>query len=113
MRIISCLCIFLISIILTSCTSRQEQSKCDIKDLLLEKTDFPGGTIVNDVSSPVAEYPTESANFTANFQQDLMYQVVGRYSSIKNAERKFTERLEQYFKGDDFEGPWETPIEIS
>jgi hypothetical protein len=97
--------------VFTSC--RPTQNKCDVKDMLLNKMDFPQGTILNDPSSPVAEYPTESASITASFLNDSIYQVVGRYSSVKRAERKFTENLDYYFKGDKFEGPWETPVDLS
>ena len=103
----------LILTLLTSCMPKQTQNKCDVKDMLLDKMDFPKGTLTDDPSSPVAEYPTESAGVTASFLNDLIYQVVGRYSSVKSAERKFTENLTYYFKGDDFEGPWETLVEIS
>ena len=104
---------FLVSFLLASCGLTQPLSKCDIKDMLLNEADFPQGTIINDLSSPVAEYPAESASFTASFMNNSIYHVVGKYSSDNRAERKFTERFDLYFKKDGFEGPWQTPTELS
>lgn len=99
-------------ILLTSCTSNSAQNECDIKDLLLEKSDFPQGTIVNDPFSPVDGYPAESAEVSASFHNDGMFQVVARHSSANRAEREFTE-TSGYFKEDSFGDSWKTPVEIS
>ncbi len=104
--------IFLFLVILTSCAPNKAQNECDIKDLLLEKTDFPQGTIINDPFSPVDGYPAESADISASFRYDGMFQLVARYSSAKKAEREFTQEL-GYFKEDSFGDPWKTPVEIS
>lgn len=108
-----CLLVLLALILLAACAQKGTQNKCDAKDMLLSKPDFPQGTFIDDTSSPVAEYPVASAGLTASFMNDLMYQIIGRYSSVKNAEKKYTENLRYYFGEDDFNVPWETPVELS
>ena len=112
MKLNLCLTLLPFLILLTSCTTNSAQNKCDIKDLLLEKKDFPQGTIINDPFSPVDGYPAESADVSASFRNDGMFQVVARYSSANRAEREFTETSE-YFKEDSFGDSWKTPVEIS
>src|SRR5688572_705951 len=112
MKINICYIVLLVLTLLAACGPIKAQNKCDINDLLLNNTDFPEGTILNDPSSPVDGYPAESANISASFLYDSMYQVVGRYSSVKRAEREFTDNL-RYFEEDSFGDPWKTPVEIS
>jgi hypothetical protein len=98
--------------LLSACGPTKVQNTCDIKDLLLDGTDFPEGTTLNDPSSPVDGYPAESADISASYRYDGMFQLAAQYSSAERAEREFTDNL-RYFEEDSFGDSWKTPVEIS
>ncbi len=99
--------------ILVSCTNSQPTSECQINELILDKSDFPSGTVVDDISSPIDEYPSESAGRTAGYGKSLIYHVVGNYSSIRQAKLKYSNEDKYKFESDKYRGPWVTPEEIT
>lgn len=102
----------LIGLLFTACGVRAS-SNCSIEDLLLNASNFPVNTIVNDISSPVAEYPEESAGITASYNQDLIYHLVGRYPSGNISGNRFKQSLVLYFGRDSNDQPWNKPVELS
>lgn len=112
MKIKICFIVLLALTIFSACGPSKPQNECEIKDLLLNKTDFPEGTIVNDASSPVDGYPADSADVSASLRSDGMFQVAAQYSSARRAQQEFTDNL-KYFEEDSFGDPWKTPVEIS
>lgn len=99
--------------LLSACNTRNPSRDCPISELLLNATDFPAGTIVNDISSPVAEYPEESADVTASKNQDLVLHLVGRYPSTKVAKNKYDQNLNLRFGVESNGQTWEKPSEIT
>lgn len=108
-----CFIVPFVAFLLVSCGLARPSSECDIKDMLLNENDLPARTIMNNISSPIAEMPNESAGFSASYVNSPIYHEIGRYLSINGAEGKFLERLDLYFKGNDYRGPWQLPAEIS
>ena len=107
-----CLCIFLVCL-LVSCTSTRIERTCDLETILLVQHDFPTGTVVNQISSPIADMPTESAGLSASYVDSSMYHEVARYYSSVNAENKFQEVRDVLYRQTEYRGPWKTPKELS
>lgn len=99
--------------LLSGCSTKSPPRNCPISEWLLNKADLPSGSIVNDVSSPVAEYPEESAGVTASNNQDLIYQVIGRYPSTKSARNKYNQSLKTHFRAESNGHTWGKPAEIT
>lgn len=100
--------IFVIMLFLTACGQKSHSRYCSIRELLLNESDFPAESIVNEISSPVAEYPQESAGITASYKKDLLFHLVSRYPSKIVSIKKFNQNLELYFSEDDHGQPWGT-----
>lgn len=115
MKKIYCLIIFLLTaFLLASCDMQSRPDRdCKVSELLLNEFDFPAETIVNQISSPIAEQPEESSGRTASYFDDLMYHEVSRYLSREGAQKKFDKRLKLAFEEDNHEGPWEIPSGFS
>ncbi|MBV6467484.1 MAG: hypothetical protein PGMFKBFP_02846 [Anaerolineales bacterium] len=113
-RIFSFVFFILTAFLLSSCNSQNRPIRdCQIGELLLSDMDFPSGTFVDPISSPVSEYPEESAGRTAVFSDDLIYHVVGRYLSSDGAQRKFADSFDLAFDDNKYEGPWAAPSGFS
>jgi hypothetical protein len=100
-------------IILTSCYNWQQKSHCSTIDLLIDEIDLPQGSIIDPISSPVSEYPKDSAGVTASYNQDLIYHVIGNYSNVRSAKLKYSRELQLTFIADKSQGPWNKPTEIT
>lgn len=81
--------------------------------MLLTKDDFPSDTMINQISSPIAEMPQESAGFTANYHGSAIYHEVSRFPRTTSAENEFDKIGMRAFIQTEYEGPWETPPELS
>jgi len=103
----------IILLIMAGCQTRPQERSCDIKDLLLDKDDFPFGTILELVDSPISDLPQESAGRTASYNQDLIYVEVARYRSLRDAKSKFNELNQFLFTADKYSGPWSVPATIA
>jgi hypothetical protein len=104
--------IVILLFIMVGCQARRAEHSCIVQDLLLNKDDFPTGTILNHVGSPVADLPPESAGRSASYNQDLIYAEVSRYRSPEDADVKFDELDQFLFIADKYSGPWNIPEEI-
>jgi len=98
---------FLLACLLASCAFLRSAGKCNVKKMLLGENDFPTGTIVNQISSPIAEMPYESAGFTANYSGSAMYHEIGRYPTDKIAEKEFEGAKKRASGQTEYVGPWE------
>ncbi|MBW1853694.1 MAG: hypothetical protein JRJ00_03285 [Deltaproteobacteria bacterium] len=101
------------ALIFVSCIQNRPERDCLISELVLDESDYPDGFVVDEISSPIADYPLESAGLTASFNQDLIFHVVGRYKSRKGAEQEYNNVLSSSFVEDKYRGPWIVPNEIS
>ena len=114
MKKLYCILIFLLTaFLLVSCNQSRPVRDCKVNDLLLGELDFPIGTILNQISSPIAGQPEESSGRTASYYDDLIYHEVSRYLSVEGAQSKFNKRRIRAFEEDNYEGPWATPSGIS
>jgi hypothetical protein len=102
--------ILVLVLFLTACGPKSPSRYCSIRELLLNESDFPAESIVNEISSPVAEYPEASAGITASYKKDLMFHLVSRYPTKIVSSKKFDENLELYFREVDHGQSWEKPI---
>jgi hypothetical protein len=112
-KILYSLAIISTALIFVSCIQNRPERDCPISELVLDESDYPDGFIVEEISSPIAEYPIESAGRSAGYKQNLTFYLIGRYKSRKGAERKFDKKLERSFEKDDYGKPWVKPIEVS
>jgi hypothetical protein len=56
---------------LSGCIGQEDmrpKRDCPIEELLLDQSDYPPDTILNDSRSPIAEMPLESAGGSANYR---------------------------------------------
>lgn len=97
---------------LAGCTSKEDlrpERNCPIKELLLGQSDYPLETIFNDVRSPIAEMPLESAGGSANYHNSATSQEIVRYFSSDNAIKEYDKIQKIVFGPDEVVGSWETP----
>ena len=104
---------FFLGCILVSCSFLRPERKCKAESMLLIKDDFPTGTIVNKISTPIAEMPYESAGFTSNYNGSAIYHEISRFPTIISAENEFEGAKKRASVKTEFLGPWETPPELS
>ena len=104
---------FLVICLLISCAPVRPSRECTLESMLLTQDDFPSDTIVNKISSPIAEMSRESAGFTARYGDSLMYHEINRYLSSDDAKEIFQEGRDIHFRTTEYYGPWETPTELS
>jgi hypothetical protein len=99
-------------LLLTGCTSRDNLKSvrdCPIEQLLLDQSDYPPNTILNEVISPVADKPIESADQSAGYLESGLFQVVIRYSSSEKAAAEYDAREKSVFAPEEVIGSWEIP----
>jgi len=99
-------------LMLSGCASQEDlrpKRDCPIEQLLLDQSDYPPDTILNDIISPVAEQPLESADRSANYHNNATFQEVVRYFSTKNALAEYGKVQKIVFDPDEVAGIWETP----
>jgi hypothetical protein len=87
--------------------------KCKVESMLLKKGDFPQHTLVDDIRSPIAEMPDESAGFTATYGRSLIYYEASRFPGTVSAEKEFANEKRRASVLTEYSGPWETPPELS
>ena len=105
--------LFSMVLLLTACLEDRPIRDCPIRELILNDSEFPVGTAFDDISSPMSNFPIESAVRTVSYKQDLNNHMIARYKSPKQAERVFFTSFEHTFDVDNYRGPWVTPKEIS
>jgi hypothetical protein len=82
---------------------------CPIEELLLDQSDYPPDTILNDSRSPIAEMPLESAGGSANYRSTAISQLVARFFSVNNANTEYEKTQKRLFDPDEVYGSWEIP----
>jgi len=100
---------------LTSCNSNSasiDQQYCTTTQLLLEQSDYPSETIFDEINSPIAEEPLESASRSVYYRENWIGEIVIRYPSIDRAHEVFAKRQESIFNPKEVDGLWETPSEL-
>jgi hypothetical protein len=103
-----------VSLLVKCLTNRAEERDCKITDLVLDEYDFPIHYVVNEISSPVAEYPDESAGRMASYKNSLIFHMIARYRSLTVAKRVYKKEFRYAFKKEDDLGkPWEIPADYS
>lgn len=98
--------------VLTSCIGKEDiktKRDCPIQQLLLDQSDYPPGAILNEIISPVADKPLESADQSASYLDSGLFQVVIRYFSSENAATEYDDRKKSIFASNEVVGLWETP----
>ncbi len=104
--------IFGFFLVLTGCSGKEDlrpKRDCPIEQLLLDQSAYPSGTILNEIISPVADKPLESADQSADYQDSGLFQIVIRYFSTENATAEYDDRKKSIFAPDEVVGVWETP----
>jgi hypothetical protein len=86
---------------------------CRIDQLLLDQSNYPSDTIFDDINSPIAEEPRESASRSVYYHENWIGEIVIRYPSIERANEIFRRRTKSVFHPAEVYGLWETPPEIS
>lgn len=106
------LSVSVVLVLTASCNTDNDATKkgsCSIENLLLEPDDYPSGTIINDINSPIDEKPNESASRTANFNSDAIGQIVIRFSSTDRTSEEYQLHQKSIFENDEVIGSWDTP----
>ena len=80
--------------------------------MLLDASDFPENTILEQLFSPVPEYPEESAGRSYYFAPDFILHQVTNWGSVAAAKRDFNLEVKSAFDVDKYRGPWETPPDL-
>jgi len=99
-------------LLLTGCAIQEDlrpERDCVIEELLLDQSDYPQNTILNNVISPIAEKPLESAGQSANYNNSATFQETVRYFSNENAVAEYDKVQKIVFDPDEIVGLWETP----
>jgi hypothetical protein len=96
---------------LTSCTDGnidRPERLCPITELLLQPSDYPDGTNLGEIISPVAEQPAESADQSGNYLGSLIFQNVIRYKLENKAAERYDEWKQIAFRKNNLKaGSWE------
>jgi len=112
-RILYIFAFFGLLLILASCTggsTNRPERICPITELLLQQSDYPDGTHLGEIISPVAEQPVESADQSGNYLGSLIFQNVIRYISEDKASERYDEWKRIAFKKSSLKtGSWEVP----
>lgn len=101
---------------LTSCNAQSvaiDTQNCPVDQLLLDQSDFPSGTILNIIHSPIDEKPKESASRSANYQDDPLGQIVIRYATTDKTLVEYNEWNKSVFSSSEVYGSWEIPATFS
>ncbi len=107
--------IFGFIMLLTGCVSPEDlrpSRDCPIEKLLLDQSNYPSGSILNEVISPVADKPLESANQSAGYLDSGLFQIVIRYFSNENAIAEYEDRKKSIFASNEVVGLWKTPSKL-
>lgn len=99
--------------VLVSCNFLQAGPECKVESMLLTKDDLPAGTILGNVSSPIAEMPENSTGFTSSYGESAIYHEVARFPWISSAENEFESAKKRASIQTKYDGPWEIPPELS
>ncbi len=87
---------------------------CPVTELLLNESDFPSKAVLNDVLSPLSEYPTESAAIDGSYHGDSVYHRIARWYYYSVAIEENDTWMEIAFDPQDsYSGIYETPPELS
>jgi len=108
---------FFICLIASSCNRHEEsirpERNCPIKELVLNEADVPVGTILNEVRSPVAEYPKESAATDGSYNGDAIFLRIARWYYYSVTIEENDKWMEVAFNAEDSRtGTYETPSEL-
>jgi hypothetical protein len=102
------------TLILIACLENRPERDCKITNLVLSESDFPTGFVVDRISSPVAEYPDESAGRMASYKNRLIFHQVVRYRSLNVAKRVYKKETASAFDDKDVFGKsWVAPEDFS
>ena len=100
---------------LAGCANKEDlrpKRTCPIEELLLSQYDYPTDTILNDINSPIADKPLESASRSANYNNNATFQEAVRYFSIDNAIAEYDKVQKRLFDPKEVFGTWETPTTL-
>jgi hypothetical protein len=86
---------------------------CRIDQLLLKQSDYPSGTILDRINSPIAEEPRESAGKSAYYRESWIGEMVVIYPSVVRAREIFESRQASIFDSSEVYGAWETPSSLN
>lgn len=112
MRNFSFLILISFLFLISGCASKEDlrpKRDCPIEQLLLDQNDYPPGTILDSIRSPIAEKPLESAGVSAYPKDSWASQMVIRYLSIDRATEEYEGSLKRIFDPREVFGSWETP----
>ena len=105
-----------IGILFTSCNPANndtDKAYCPVEQLLLDQSDYPSGTILNVINSPIDEKPKESASRTANYNANGAGQIVIRYATTDKTLLEYNEWKKSVFAPSEVYGSWEMPSTFS
>lgn len=112
-RILYVVAFFGLLLFFASCTDNnidRPEELCLITELLLQPSEYPDGTNLGDINSPVAEQPVESAGQSGNYLGSLIFQNVIRYNSEGKAVERYDEWKQAAFRKSSLKtGSWEVP----
>lgn len=102
-----------VAFFLISCVEdKRPKRDCPIEELLLSQSDYPPETIFNNINSPVAEMPLESASISTNYNSNATFQEVARHFATKNAISEFEKVEKIVFNSNKVVGSWEIPSKL-
>lgn len=91
---------------------RRPQRSCPVESLILDEKLLPEDRSVDPIHSPAYGETDESASRNLYYKNDVIYNLVIRRVSKKQAIYRFEHWVEIAFDVDENEGPWERPEEI-
>lgn len=96
----------LMFLLITGCSTHPGEG-CSAADLLLNETNFPERAIDNGITSPMPDAPMDSAGWTLSVDDDFIHNHIYRYSTQRNARKRFERDLKIAFPEDDYSGEWQ------